>query len=267
MDSSAIETIQSTAVKAEQPHNLGTPTPALFHDGKIISIEHLQQGRSRFRGLYSTNSIDAFATYAKAHPGGEGFVDIDTMRASIYFNLGSPEEPGHGDWRATLTLSPTAEYAALLNIEGKKLDQKAIVEWLEDWGAYVVALDKDMQAIKPAKAIGAIRNISIKATSESNHQEKDFGARRSSVEDIEASAEDGIPYAIGFTAVTYDGLAQRSFTLRLSVLTAGDKPLIVLRPIGLDSAKEAIAKEFQKVLEDRIANAASLVLGSFNPLQ
>lgn len=265
MDSDAIQIIQNTAVQAAHPHRLETHTPALFHDGKIVSTEHLQEGRARYRGQFSTDSIEAFANYAKANTSGQGFIDIDSMSAQIFFNLGTPDQPGHGDWRANLKLRPTAEYQAMLAINGKKFLQRDLVEWLEDWGAYCAAVNADMQHIPAPKALAAIRNITIKASSESNHQEKDFGARRSAVEEIEATAENGIPYAIGFACIPYPGLAQRSFTLRVSVLTTGDKPQLVLRPIGLESAQEAIAKEFQQVLTDHIGDAASLVLGKFTP--
>jgi uncharacterized protein YfdQ (DUF2303 family) len=265
MDSSAIQLIQNTAIEAEKANRLDTHTPAIFHEGKFVSLEPLLDGRKRFRGTYATDSLDAFAQYVKAHPGGEGFVDIETMSAKVFFNLGTAEMPGHGDWTGSLRLKPTPEFQAMLDISGKKLSQRDLVDWIEDWGAFTVPLDKDGQGIKPALAIGAIRNITIKASSEATHQDKDFGARRSAVEDIEASAENGIPYALGFTVIPYRGLVQRSFTLRLSVLTSGDKPLLVLRPIGLEGAVEAIANEFHQTLEQRIGDAARLVLGKFTP--
>lgn len=269
MDSSAIKLIQQTAVEATQANRIYTSTPAIFHEGELISLEPFQHGRCRFRGRYATDSIESFADYVKANADATapaaGFIDTSNMSAKVFFNLGNEANPGHADWTGTLALKPTPEYAAMLAVNGKKLDQRAMVEWIEDWANHIVPIDAEGQAIKPQKALGAIRKLTIKATSESTHQDKDFGARRSAIEDIEATADDGIPYALGFSAIPYAGLAQRSFTLRLSVLTGGDKPMLVLRPIGLESAVEAIAQEFRQVLAAQIGDAAKLVIGTFTP--
>jgi uncharacterized protein YfdQ (DUF2303 family) len=269
MDQSAISLIQQTAIAAEKANRLETPTPAAIINGQVVSLEHLGEGRSRFRGNYATDSLDSFAEYVKGNGSADFtadvFIDTEKMSTKAFFNLGDVADPGHGDWTAVLKLKPTPEFSAMHDVKGKKLDQRALVEWIEDWGSCIVPIDSEGQAIQPKKALAAIRKLTIKATSEATHQDKDFGARRSAIEEIEASAEEGIPYALGFTVVPYVGLQQRSFTLRLSVLTGGDKPILVLRPVGLESAIEAIAQEFRRVLADRVGDAASLHIGTFTP--
>ena len=265
MDSSAIQLIQDTAIQAAQSNRLNTNTPAVILGDEIKSIESLQEGRSRFRGKMSTESLQDFIKYTKDHPGGSGFVDAENVAAKVFFNLGDTEFPGHGDWTATLKLKPTAEYAAMLAVIGKRLSQRDMIDFAEDWAGNVTAIAADGSTINMSKALAAIRKLTIKATAEATHTEKDFGARKSSIEDIEASADDGLPYAFGFTATPYTDLSIRSFTLRLSVLTGGDKPQLVLRAIALDSAKEAIAQEFKQKLQDGIGSDATLYLGSFTP--
>lgn len=265
MDSSAIKLIQDTAIQASASNRLATNEPAIIVGDEILSVEHLQEGRSRFRGKMSTESLQDFIKYTKDHPDGTGFVDAENVAAKVFFNLGGIEDPGHGDWTATLKLKPTAEYAAMLQIVGKRLSQRDMIDFAEDWAGNVNAIAADGSTINVSKALAAIRKLTIKATAEATHTEKDFGARKSSIEDIEASADDGLPYAFGFTAVPYDGLFTRSFMLRLSVLTGGDKPQLVLRAIALDSAKEAIAQEFKQKLQDGIGSDATLYLGSFTP--
>ncbi|NID15010.1 DUF2303 family protein [Luteibacter yeojuensis] len=265
MDSSALKLIQLTAIEAEKANRLDTHIPAVLHEGGILSLESLQEGRSRFRGKYTTDSIEAFVSYVQAHPGGEGFVNTENVSAKVYFNIGTTDAPGHADWTGELKLKHTPEFSALLQVNGRKLTQRDLVDFIEDWGHCITPFDKDGQPIKPSVALGAIRNISIKASNESNHQERDFGARRSAVEDIEASAENGVPYSFGFVAIPYPGLMQRSFTMRLSILTSGEKPLLVLRIISIESAVEAIAQEFKRTLEAQVGDAATLVLGNFSP--
>lgn len=264
MDSGAIELIQQSAVDAAKPSSLGTFLPALFHDDKIIPIEHLQEGRARFRGRLQTKSLEDFINYAKIN-GGQGFIDADSASAKVFFNLGDTTKPGHGDWTATLQLEPTAEYAALLGILGKRLSQRDLLDFGEDWADHITFLDSDRKPIATATALNSIRKLTIKASSEAKHEEKDFGARKSAIEEIEASAENGIPYAFGFTAIPYPSFTQRSFTLRLSVLTSAEKPQLVLRAVALESAKEAIAQEFKRLLVDGIGAAATLTVGTFTP--
>ena len=265
MDSSAIQLIQDTAIRAAAENRLNTATPAIIVGDEIQSIEHLQEGRSRFRGKLSTESLQDFIKYTKDHPDGLGFIDAENVAAKVFFNLGDTEAPGHGDWTATLKLKPTAEYAAMLKVVGNRLTQRDMIDFAEDWVSNVTAIAADGSQINMSKALAAIRKLTIKATAESTHTERDFGARKSSIADIEASADDGLPYGFGFTAAPYDGLIIRSFTLRLSVLTGGDKPQLVLRAIALDAAKEAIAQEFKQKLQDGIGSDATLYLGSFTP--
>lgn len=271
MDQSSVQTIADLAIAAANSNRIAAPEPALIlrdDDGeqRVVSIEHLQAGRSRFRGKLVTNSLQDFIAYTVARPGASGFVDAENVEAKVFFNLGDQKNPGHGDWTASLRMKPTAGYAAMLGVIGKKLTQRELLDFAEDWCANVTAIDSDGVTItNVARALAAIRKLTIKATAEATHTEKDFGARKSSIEDIEASADDGLPYGFGFTVVPYDGLITRSFTLRLSVLTSGEKPLLVLRAISLESAKEAIAQEFKRKLEDGIGSATTLTLGTFTP--
>lgn len=267
MDSQAIQLIQSTAIEAQRANRLDEMhTPAFIIGEKVVTLEHLQEGRSRFRGSYTSDSLESFAEYVKAYASNaSGFVNAEKMSGCVFFNLGDKAAPGHGDWTATLQLKPTPEYAAMLAVSGKKLEQRAIVEWIEDWASFIQPIDSTGTEIVPSKALTAIRKLTIKATSESTHQDKDFGARRSAIEDVEATADEGIPYALSFAVVPYTGLSRRTFTLRLGVLTGGDKPLLMLRPVALESAVDAIADEFRKTLASLIGNSATLHIGSFKP--
>ena len=270
MDSSAVQSIGQLAVEAAKLNKLDTHTPAivlLAGDGeqRVVSIEDLQEGRSRFRGRLVTNSLQDFVAYTKDNPGGSGFIDAENVSARVFFNLGDVDDPGHGDWTATLKLKPTAEYDAMLEVIGKHLSQRNVIDFAEDWTSNISAVAPDGGYIPMSKALSAIRKLTIKATSEATHTEKDFGARKSSIEDIEASSDDGLPYAFCFNVIPYADLSMRPFTLRLSVLTGGEKPQLVLRAIALDATKESIAQEFKKKLQDDIGSDATLYLGTFTP--
>lgn len=161
MDSSAVDAIGKLAISAAGLNKLASNTPAIIHEGKVISLEHLNVGRSRFRGSYTSDSLESFAEYVTANADEEapaaGFVDAKNMSARAFFNLGTTEHPGHADWTATLKLQPTPEYAAMLGINGKRLEQRELVEWIEDWGAHIEPIKSDGTPIPAAQALAAIR--------------------------------------------------------------------------------------------------------------
>lgn len=265
MDASAIETIQKTALEAARANRLDTACPAVILDGRIESIENLQAGRTRYRGHLTTSSLHDFIEYVNAAPEGTGFITPEDMHARVYFNLGDTDSPGHGDWFATLNLKRQPAYQAMLDVNGKLLDQRGLIEFAEDWAPHITAMDADHQDIPIGKALAAIRKLTIKASREASYTEKEFGAKRSALEDIEASSKEGLPWAFGFKVEPYEGFVEKSFTLRLAVLTGDEKPKLKLRVIALDSAIAAIAAEFQKKLLSGVADGVSLYLGDFTP--
>ncbi|MND99771.1 hypothetical protein D3C80_921630 [compost metagenome] len=240
-------------------------------------------GRSRFRGVLSTSSLGEFCTYVTdragtldvtsldgaaklpaAVGGAKGFIDQDGMSCVVFFNLGDSDKPGHADDRAALKLKPTAAYKALSTLAGSTLSQKDLAEWMEDWAPYLTATlgETPMNIVT---AIAAVRNITIKAASERTHQEGNFNASRSAMDRIEAESQDKLPDALHFALVPYEGLIERSFTLRLSALTGGDKPVLKPRWVGEEIQREEIAQEFKVVLTTYLGASAALYLGTFNP--
>jgi len=265
MDASTILEISNLATQATKANRLDTFTPAFIHDGEAKSLEAFQKGRSRFRGKFATEVLSEFSGYVKNHVGGHGFIDADRFCAIVFHNLGDVIEPGHADWRSTLTLKSTAAYAAMLSIEGKGLTQKQVVEWVEDWSPQLRAkFGAESDAVGITQALVAIRNLTISAKSDVTHTDKDFGASRSALEEIEAKAQGGIPSHLVFTCVPYIGFVSRDFALRLSVIT-GDKPALVLRMVAKEATTEDLAREFKTRLLEEIGDAATMTIGNFTP--
>lgn len=271
MDKSAVEKIAELAVQAST-NNIFQPTakgekPAIFHNGQLVSLESLQEGRSRFRGHFSTPYLSEFVSYVDAHKGGHGFIDSKACCANVFFNLGDNTNPGHADWTASLDLVETAAFAALRMVDGQQFDQKALVEWIEDWAACIRApMEGQPDAVTDVGiALQAIRNLTITSLKESTHVDRDLGAKRSVLEDVEATSKASkIPPYLVYSAIPYQGFAPRDFRLRLSVLT-GEKPRLVLRIVGREAIEEEIAQEFKTILLREIGDAATMVIGSFNP--
>lgn len=291
MDASAIREIGGLSVyahKAILPSAMQDRLAAVPSHVELEDLEKYQDLRSRFRGTLATDSIADFIIYVKRHaaepvalfpttielkPGerieplaprpASGFIDADKLSACVLFNLGTRAEPGHADDRALLALKPTAPYAAALAIDGKQLQQKTAIDWLEDWAEHVTFADAAGGAISTAAAITAIRKITIRATSESTSQQTDFRATRTALEDVEAQGAGGLPAEVRFNCTPYTGLQSRTLRFRLAVLTGGDKPIVTLRIRNLDAEKEAIAQDFKRVLLAELEGHATLTIGTF----
>lgn len=266
MDATTIDKIERLALAAALANRLENGLiPAVLHDGKVLSLEHLNAGRARFRGTFNTTSFEGFIEYVGSNGKldlSRGFIDAKKASATVFLNIGDELAPGHADWRATLELEPAAPYAALLAINGRPMSQREMTDFIEDWSANIAPDYGDGAPANLQRAISAIRDIKIKATSETNSVEKDFGAKRSALEEIEARSDAGIPPKLIFTTEPYAGFRERNFVLRLSIRTQ-DKPALILRIVGKQSAEEDIAQEFVTLLSNDLT--FPLVVGSFSP--
>lgn len=243
------------------------PTALVPDSTKLVSLERYQPLRARFRGNMATNSLADFGEYVlqRNGAGAKGFVDQDEMSCRVFFNIGDTENPGHADDIATLQLKPTAAYKALQAIAGKRLSQKDLAEWMEDWHVSLRATDANGADMPVTQAIAAVRNITIKAAAERTHVESNFSASRSAMDSIEAASQDRLPEALHFSFAPFEGLGIRVFTLRLSILTGDEKPALKPRWVGEEIQREEIAAEFKAVLNKLAGGAATLYLGAFQP--
>lgn len=256
LDGNAISQIQNMAVASlslDAIEKSLCPAIVLPNDFKVSSLENLQEGRFRFRGEMKTTSISDFVKYSIKNAVEEGvscFIDADEMSAETIFNIGTIGEPGHADNTALVKLKQTAPFSALLKIDGVKHRQKELAEWLEDWRDYLMAFDADGNVLDIKQAISAVRRITIESTRSAEHEDHDFSAKRSVLENVEARSKDVMPTAFQFTCTPYDELKERSIKLRYSVLTGGDVPVLVLRIVQLENLEEQIAQEFRSLLCD-----------------
>lgn len=263
----ALELIQETTIAA-----VGRDLPALGpvvvvpQHFNVVDLERYQEGRNRFRGTYSTHSLVDFGAYVveRAEPDARGFIDQDAMTCVLLFNLGTPDLPGHADDRAVLRLKPSAAFAAVQAICGQNLAQKAMSDWIEDWNQHLAATDENGQTMTIAKAIAAVRTITVKASSESDHAVGETRASRSTMDQIEASSKETLPAWLVFKVVPFEGLGEQVIPLRVSVITGGAQPVLKLRWIGEEAQREEIAQEFKAVLDDKVGSAAKLSLGIFD---
>jgi uncharacterized protein YfdQ (DUF2303 family) len=264
----AIQLITDTALEASgKALATQTPTIVLPEGCQVVTLEKWQAGRSRFRGIYSTHSLADFGTYVadRAISTAKGFIDQDEMTCTLLFNLGNDLAPGHADDRAVLRLKASAGYKAAQAIGGRAMSQKDLSDWIEDWHQYLKPVDDEGKEIPVAKAIAAVRTITVKATSESETTLGDTSASRSAMDQIEARSKETLPAALLFSTIPFEGLTEQQINLRISVITSGAQPALKLRWVGEEVQREDIAQEFKTVLQEKIGTNASLSLGAFDP--
>jgi uncharacterized protein YfdQ (DUF2303 family) len=279
MEEKAIKLIQDTAIIAN-----GDPLPPWLVDKAAVlpdsyglhNLESFAPNRFRFRGLMSTTDIDSFVGYVNNQGSGQAFINPADFTATTFFNLGDVVTPGHADWKAKLSLQKTAAYAALLTADGQAFSQIKLVEFFEDW-AHLIAADRlkplstggeetgEIEMISVPKLIAAIRRIKIKEGSESRTEVQQYAASQSRLDQVSAESDEGLPDNITFRCDPYHGLPERTFNLRLSILTSGPAPQLKLRIVGIEAAKEAMLDDFEGLLRSHFGPGVSVVVGTFAP--
>lgn len=254
LDGNAIQEVQKLAIAGLSIGNIDAtecPTALIPQNAQVESLERFNTLRFRFRGALSTTSIDDFVRYSVGYAvfdtPARCFIDADNMSARSIFNIGTLDRPGHADNVAGITLKKTAPFRALLQIDGERLKQKQIAEWLEDWSDYLLAFDAEGGTMPISQAAQAVRRITIQQATQQDHEDGDFSGKKSLMQSVEASSKDVMPVAFEFKCVPYEGLSERAFSLRNSLLT-GDEPRFVLRIVQLEAQEEAIANEFRDML-------------------
>lgn len=254
LDGGAIQQVKDLVLSGYHLNDIedaACPTAILPEGTKIQSLEHLRLERFRFRGSMDTTSIDDFVRYSVGYASAEEparcFIDAQNMSARSVFNIGTLDNPGHADNVSTIKLKQTAPFRALLAIDGDRLSQKQIAEWLEDWSDYLTAFDADGKTMSIAQAAQAVRRITIQQATQADHEDGDFSGKKSLMQSIEASSKDVMPVAFEFKCVPYEGLGERAFSMRNSLLKSSE-PCFVLRIVQLEAQEEAIANEFRDLL-------------------
>ena len=277
-DKEAIEALAESAAiqqaaEAVQAALQGDTVAALPEHFTLRDFEAFMPMRRRARGTMTTESVNDFAEYFKRHAedGATVFVDKDAMKAVGVLNLGDTEVgPGHADNKAVLSLKSLAAFDALRKVaNGQAQTQTTIAEWMEDWQDLIRCFHDAGdgvagETITTAKGIAAVRNITIDAARKVESEESQLSASRSAFESVKASSKHTLPTHIYFKTEPYVGLAERTFVLRLGILTTGEKVTIVLRPVKMEEHQQEMAEEFTAIVAHSLEKTEHPVLiGSY----
>lgn len=257
------EASEATEYAFAAPHHLvGLPDHFTVHD-----LEQFLPHRRRMRGRMQTSSIEDFVVYTTLNheDGATVFVDAGEMRATAVLNLGNTNAAGHADNTATLNLQPTAAYLALKRIVDGKRAQRDVAEFIEDWIGLVECFSDD-EKLQPKQAIAAVRAVTIEGLRRTESQEQSLSASRGTFESVTASSKTPLPTFIYFTCEPYQGLSERTFVLRLGVITSDEKPALLLRVVKAEEHQEEMARELTGKVRDRLVETlVPVLIGTYQP--
>ena len=239
------------------------PVMILPDDMVIHDIEEHMELRNQFRAEMETQSIDDFVNYFKEYKGESCFINAEDMRAKTIFDIGTIEEPKHCKHKALLQLNKTSSFKELLRINALKHDQKEMADWIEEWHDIITPLtdDSDQNDIPLSTAIAAIRRLTIEEIKKSDHEQGSFRTAKTSMESIEAKADEGMPGYFKFTCTPYEGLKEQQFILRLNILKSHNMPMFVMRVQRIETIIENLAKEFQELLASKLPDSCKTYIG------
>lgn len=240
---------------------------ALPNHFQLHDLEPYMMFRRRQRGHMATNSVASFAEYCKAHAedGARVFIDSESMTAKAVLNLGNTDGPGHADNTASVTLTKTAAFEALLtHANGRGMTQTQMAEFLEDWPDLIECY-KDSANVTNKQAIAAIRKLTVESMRKLENEEQALAASKTTFEAVKATSSDPIPTHIYFKCVPYAGLPERTFVLRFGVLTSG--PTTVLRIVKREEHEEEMAEEFAQRVTDAIGDSIPVTIGKYSRAQ
>lgn len=270
MEAEAIKRIEelsaNSCVSAEDLAGIAIPAALMPEGRKVESLEHLLPAPVFQRVNYTTERLEDFCRYVGAEAIEDAtavFVKPDGSGAQGIIDFGAHTTPSWKRHKANLQMKHTAEFAACLSIHGKSMTQRQIIEWLEDWAHIASGVNANGEPLTVPKMISALRRIDIKAKREATNEEQNFGAKRTAMEEVEATSGDGaMPDIIKIACQVYPCTRQREVTLRLSLLTGDDKPTLKARIIGLETINKDVAEEIELEIATRLQDKARVFVGS-----
>jgi uncharacterized protein YfdQ (DUF2303 family) len=265
----AIKAIQQANATPELGELLSgqlTPLVAVPDNFNVKSLEQYAATRVRARGKFYTNSIKAFSSFVDGFEQKlPVFVSDSKIKACAIFNYEDMQMQGHCDHTAEVELLKTAEFKALLDVNGRTLDQRGLAEFMEDYRDNIVCFGSDGEALDIKKSIAAIRRVTIDKQSETESEQGDFSSSKSRLERHTArSTANVLPAGFRFTCTPYNGLSERSFETRIALRGNDDIELTVKVKL-LEKHYEEIAENFADVVEASVGSNVSVYVGSFNP--
>ena len=253
MDATAIQAISDLAVSAVSVNAVNdTDAVVIPKTATIESLEKFNEAPNHFRGSFTTSLIREFIAYINAHANTSSavFIDPDAMHASCIIDQGKPESPQWGYHRATAKLKKTPEYDAVFQSNFRTLAQQDLIDFAEDWEAFIRFYDQNGEGIPFRQAINILRRVKLNATASTDQTIDNYAGSRSTLEQVEVrSGADVLPAGFLFTVEPYQGFTVRELICQLRAVTDEKTVKFKYRIKGLDNTIADIAHEFGQLIK------------------
>jgi len=250
--------ITQAAQAVQEAFDAKLPFVALPAAFTRYDIENMLAHRSRARGLMQTGVLADFVAYTRAHAS-EGaciFVDKAAMRATAILNLGTPQQPGHGDHRACFAPDADAAWLGWQKVaDGAAKSQKTIAEFIEDFRVHITCEDECGDELGTALAASAIRHLTVEAVRKNESVQQQNSSARSAFESVTAQSKLTLPVRIEFYCTPYLDMQERNASARLSILTTDNPPRLILRPIHAEQLQQDMARELAEKINKAFEGA------------
>jgi uncharacterized protein YfdQ (DUF2303 family) len=242
----------SAAVKSALEERHGVV--ALPDNYKTHDLEPYMAQRRHFRGRMTTTSLSSFAAYVHKHQTDASavFVDIDCNAVAV-LNAGSVSHPGHCDHTAVYEPPETALFAQLHSLDSTNITQTAFAELLEDSKAEITSLDSSQAPIEFAKAVSAVRNLTVDGTKRLNTVTTSLSESRGTFEQVSIRSEGAtLPAFLAISCQPNADLPERTMQMRVGYIPGEKATSIRLRFVRFEQLQEQLAKETQQLVIDKL---------------
>ncbi len=241
------------------------PAAVLPSNLSIKDVEPYLEAPSRFRGIFSTDSISEFARYCKDFSAQKCFVSSDKLFARAHFDLGAPGEPEHNTHKAELELDFDQTWQLMTTVDRQRHSQRNIAEFLEDHQNNLVAVGVDSETpLSMTAAVAAIRKITIERVRNVSNEARQLGHTQSEFERIDAKSDDLMPGYFTFKGQPHMELSEREILFRLAFHMVGDNSFqLSLNAVKLPQLLEEIQIEFKEKLVEVLPEETGTYIGRF----
>jgi uncharacterized protein YfdQ (DUF2303 family) len=206
----------------------------------LASLEHLAAYPLRQRGTFYAEQIDDFLQYYLAEKTEDSAIFIDTATLSMVgiIDFGTAALPGHKNHQAKWTAAPSPCFAALQKTT--RWTQTQFAEFLEDYAMDLTALDSQGGHIPMARAIQAVRAITVTSAKSRTQEAGNFSAGNSAMESVSAKTDHGMPATLELLVPAYQGsdrFMDVPVTVALGTTTGDDKLGIVSRIVSPENIR------------------------------
>lgn len=233
---------------------------------RVLDLEQHMPDRRRVRGTYATDHLESFkALVTDMKPDAPVLAktaDTSLSATAILNRDGNAGHKGlgHHDSLIKVALPASPEYVALMS--HAIADQRTLAEFIEDYDLEITCLDADGETLPTAKALSAIRKVTVEQVRSKETTESNYAASQSGFEAIEAKSVEVLPHRLLFRCVPFKGLGERVFPVRLGIRTGGEKPQFTLKIVRHQEITDQIGEEFVTLLKTALPSA-SVQIGEY----